>query len=676
MAYVQIVNGPRRGTTFRVADETLIGRQDVAQVIVPDSRASRRHALLKPHGAYFVLLDCGSSNGTMVNGRSLQPHIPQPLYDGDQIAIGDTMLVFRAEGMQPPGQPASRTFLAGRAHAGSEASCRGGSVPVILDREQKRKPTVSATIDMGRDMLGLESSAKASPDTGRVIKRLQAMARVSARLGAAAKSDEAFRRIMDSIFDMFPAADRCFIMLRDPETGDIRPAVARIREADETVHGSITVSSTIVNMVIENRQAALSSDVASDKRFGAQQSIVNLALTSMMCAPLICKDELLGLIGLDTSSPTRAFNADDLSMLTGLAAQAAVAVKNAELFAAVERETRMRAHLSRYLSSDVVEGVLDGTIPVRLGGEKKRGTVLFADIVGFTALADRLPALQVVARLNRYFHVTTDIVRQCEGTLHKFAGDMIMAFWNVLYPDADMEINAIRAGVAMQRAVWEFGLDLIAEGQEPLCVGIGCNTGEFAGGNLGGRDRMEYTVIGDTINLGQRIESLAGRWQVFASESAYQAARDRCCAIGLPPARVKGKADPIRAYSIRGVRIDEMNILLCVPAALLNAYGAKEGRSFLAGAACDAGVETLEFWTTASLSPGHRITFQVHLPELRDPLRVNARVISTDKAQQQGRTVYNRVMLGDIAVHGSYPSLWRPGRLIESDNGWDQMRRR
>ncbi len=671
MAYVQIVNGPRRGTTFRIESEALIGRLENAQVYVADSRASRRHALIRSQSDYFVLIDLSSSNGTMVNGRALQSHIPQPLYDADQIGIGDTMLVFRAEGSQPPGRGdfQEKVDISG-GRAGQEPHM-SRTVGIRVSGDQSRAPRVSATIDVSRGALGLESAD--SEKVQSVVKRLQAMAEVSAKLGMAAKSEEAFRRIMDSIFDMFPSAERCFIMLRDAETGAIEPSIARTRHAEETVHGSITISSTIVRTVAENRQAVLSSDVARDERFGAQQSIVNLALTSMMCAPLICKEELLGLIGLDTSAKSHAFNADDLAMLAGLAAQAAIAVKNAELFATVERETRMRAHLSRYLSPDVVEGVLKGAIPVRLGGEKKLGTVLFADIVGFTAIAERLPAVQVVARLNRYFNITTEIVRQYKGTLHKFAGDMIMAFWNVLYPDEKMAINAIRAGIEMQRAVWIFGLDLIAEGQEPLCVGIGCNTGDFAGGNLGGRDRMEYTVIGDNVNLGQRIESLAGRWQVFVSESTYQLARADCCAISLPPAQVKGKADPIRLFSIRGVKVDSGETLLSIPATVLNAYGAKEGRSFLAAAHVQNGAAFLELWTTAAIRAGNRVTFEITLRELRAGLRINARAIASEQAQQRGKPAYRKVTLGDINLTGNAVEIWKAGVLGESDRNWEHM---
>jgi len=671
MAYLEIVEGEGRGKTVRLSAETSIGRTAENGLCIPDSNVSRQHAVVRRKENYFVIVDLGSANGTIVNKRGLHRHVPQPLYEGDEVVIGPARMLFRSEGHDP--LAVKKKSLSGTATVALGGQRRPGfaGLSMIVTPETEAL-SVSATMDASLGSLVMRESAKASQkDLLDAVRRLQAMVKVSQDLGALEKPGALLDKIMSSIFDMFPHADRAFIMLRDKATGELAPALGRSRDASAP-QGEFPVSRTIINAVVEKKQSILSSDAQKDGRFAAGLSIVNLSIRSLMCAPFVCKDELLGVISLDTMSSLRAFTSDDLAMLTSIAGQAAVAIKNAELYTAVEKETQVRTQLSRYLSPDVVEGVIDGTVPLTLGGERKRGTVLFCDIVGFTALAENMSALDVVELLNRYFRITTDIITKHRGTLHKFGGDMIMAFWNVMFSDDNAQENALRASIEMQAAVWKFGCELASANQQPIHVGIGCNTGEFAGGNIGGEDRMEYTIIGDNVNLANRIESLASRWQVFAAQQTWEPASHYCTAVELPPALVKGKSTPIKVYSIRGIQSGG-DMLLTIPVRIARPDKGGKVDGLLTSYSKERKELLLCLPSNAQTAKGDKLACEFDLPEMKKGMALAAEVASAEDPQQD-MPHRKSVVLGNIGGAEAV-AFFGPGSLVESGKSWGEMGR-
>lgn len=192
--------------------------------------------------------------------------------------------------------------------------------------------SINCTLDAGSiDILG----SVGDENHDETIKRLQAMVKVSNEIGDVLNQQELLDKIMDKIFDIFPQADRSFILTKNKE-GAMEPAASRDRE--DRGNKKIAVSSTIISNVVDKKQSVLSNDAASD--FGAQQSIMDLSIRSMMCAPLIYKEDIIGVISVDTKSAEEAFDEDDLAMLTGIAAQAATAISNARLVQQIETETK------------------------------------------------------------------------------------------------------------------------------------------------------------------------------------------------------------------------------------------------------------------------------------------------------------------------------------------------
>jgi adenylate cyclase len=672
MPLLTIIDASGAERSHRLSDDVSIGRGQDNAIILADTKVSRNHAQIRRASGHCTLTDLGSSNGSYLNRVRLHPHVPRQLYDNDEIAIGTTRMIYRSEGLEPgPGRirgSAGITAPAGPSHLG---------LSVVMTAEGLERPLVSATMDAAAGSLEVSAEDSASIERLRgVVRRFQAMVQVSSALGATMHTGVLLDKIMSSIFDMFPHAERAFVLLRNRETGEMVPQCGRRRSADGPQSAEeFPISRTIVNTVVDKRQSILSKDAQSDDRFKEQRSVVDLSIRSLMVVTFICQDEILGVISVDTMSVGHAFSSDDLAMLTGIAAQAAIAIKNVELYASVEKETRTRAHLSRYLSPDVVERVLDGTFPLHLGGERKRGTVLFCDIVGFTGIAESLTPEQVIDHLNRIYAVITKIIAECNGTLHKFEGDMVMAFWNVLYDDPAAEINALAAGVRMQAAMWLANLAFERELHRPLHIGIGCNTGEFAGGNIGGADHMEYTIIGDQVNLGKRIESLAGHWQIFAAEETWRAAAAQCMAIRLPSAIVKGRSTPTALCSVRGVALPDGTCFLAIPATILTPDGQAAGSGMMVSLEAHESSPRLHLVSGADLSAWESLTLQLDVPELAAAPHLTGRVVAHQRIRHTDHADYSAIELGDLRGDDTALGLLRSGTLLESPKTWEQMKR-
>ena len=317
--------------------------------------------------------------------------------------------------------------------------------------------------------------------------------------------------------------------------------------------------------------------------------MVDLSIRSMMCAPLLASDEILGLIQVDTCTIPHGFTAEDLQILTGISAQAAVAVKNLQLYEAIEAETARRISLQRYFSPGLVDMLMSGDVTAALGGDAYQGTILMADIIGFTAMSEKMPPTQVVAKLNRYFTIMQKVVYDHGGNVDKFDGDGLMAFWGVPRPGEQDASNAVLTAIRMQEKLWPFNLHLGAEGQQPVHMGIGLNSGEFVAGNIGSEDKIEFTLIGDTVNLAARIERLAGRYQVLVSEATWLPIKELVCAVRLPPVVVKGKSQPVTLYAIRAIYDrSQGRCALALPCRVLDAQGTGIGQGILTGSTTTA----------------------------------------------------------------------------------------
>jgi adenylate cyclase len=273
-----------------------------------------------------------------------------------------------------------------------------------------------------------------------------------------------------------------------------------------------------------------------------------------MCVPLLHHDNVLGVIMLDSKLAAHAFTERDLALFETVASQAAVAVQNTLFAKKLEHEAITRERFRRLLSPAIAEQVLSGQVEVRKGGELREATVLFADIRGFTRISESSEPQLVVEALNEYFERMVEIVFRYEGTLDKFIGDEMMVLFGAPVAHRDDPVRAVRTAIEMQQAMAGLNEQHVAHGLPPFQVGIGINTGEVVAGYIGSSQAMEYTVIGDPVNTGARLCSMARPSQILISEGTLEKVGKQFEVNELPEALVKGKAKPIRAFEVLGIR--------------------------------------------------------------------------------------------------------------------------
>ena len=248
-------------------------------------------------------------------------------------------------------------------------------------------------------------------------------------------------------------------------------------------------------------------------------------------------------LSLDT---TRHDEIGDLSRTMG---QMAKELETGE--AEIAREAKLRGDLSRFMSQDLVDAIVRGEHSLTLGGQRREISVLFADVVAFTPLAESRPAEEVVALLNELFTMLSEVVFRHHGTVDKFIGDCIMAVWGAPVAQPDHARRALAAAEDMLRfletanQVWssKFGIE--------LRLAIGVNSGEAIVGNIGSDKRMEYTVVGDVVNVAARLEAVAKPNQVLVAERTVELAGEGFALRSLGPQRLTGRKTATKVYELQ-----------------------------------------------------------------------------------------------------------------------------
>jgi class 3 adenylate cyclase len=214
----------------------------------------------------------------------------------------------------------------------------------------------------------------------------------------------------------------------------------------------------------------------------------------------------------------------------------------------------LKGAFSKYVTKSVVDRIMDHEGGLKLGGEKKEVSVFFSDIRGFTPMSEQLSPEEIVHLLNEYFTEMVKIIFKYEGTLDKFMGDAIMAIFGAPVDLPDHADRAVMASIEMAQKMKELQAKWRMEGKKEVNIGIGINTGEVVVGNLGSLERMEYTAIGDNVNLAQRLESVAEKGQILISSATYERVKHKVIARMLDPIKLKGKSEKVIAYEVEGLR--------------------------------------------------------------------------------------------------------------------------
>jgi len=511
---------------FPLAARTTLGRHPANTLRLADREVSKEHACIERAGNSFIIKDLGSSNGTYVNGRRVRE---LKLKEGDEIALGNSRLLFHTgDVLTSTGSPGVTVLASAQA------------APAFL--AQLDQPLVEETEFRPADQLKDPGALRQDYEKLRIAHEFHR------QVGLEPEQKSLLDKILNVSFQLL-AADHGVIFLVDPKGELVAEAVHHRTGSDEEV----VLSDTVLKRVLETRQAVLTADAILDSRFSGSESIVAQGIRSAMAVPLLAKGELKGVLFLDTRERTNAFSEKDLKILSGIASQAAIALMNSELARKIETEAVTRAELSRFLSPAVADLVVKGQVELLRQGRLAEVSVLFADIRSFTSMAEGESPQETVSMLNTFFSAMAEVVFRHEGNLDKFIGDCVMAVWGPPGPHPDDPARALRAALEMQAAVDTLNEAREANGQTPIAVGIGVNSGQAVVGYMGSADRHEFTAIGDCVNTASRLCGVAKGGEVLAADTTVSRAGPGFHVEAMPLAHVRGKERAIQTFRVVGI---------------------------------------------------------------------------------------------------------------------------
>ena len=392
------------------------------------------------------------------------------------------------------------------------------------------------------------------------MREAMALHKVSTRVMGTLNLDQLLEDIPEVLQRAFRYLN-CALLLVDEDAGELYIKAARGYPPEIMAAGRIKIGQeSVAGWVAANKAALNVPDVTRDPRYVQWVKETR----SEMAIPMLVGDKVVGV--LDAQSPElNAFNEDDLRILSSVAAQAAIAIERARLYEKTrqkrkrleaEREweeqekQRIRELFQRYVAPTVVERLIEGIEQVALGGKRQVVTILFADIRGFTSFSETRMPEELIEILNRYLSLAAQAVLEQEGTLDKFMGDAVMALFNAPLPQPDHTLRAVRAALTIKEAIANFHQELDSEVQ--LNFGVGINVGEAVVGNVGTAELMNYTAIGDSVNLAKRLQENAEAGQILLSQSTYDAVREHVRVRALKPIKVKGRSGTEPVYELVG----------------------------------------------------------------------------------------------------------------------------
>ncbi|MCW9024371.1 MAG: GAF domain-containing protein [Gammaproteobacteria bacterium] len=359
MAHLIVKSGKRLGCLFSFKDELIVGRADEtirqnAQFLgIEDEMVSRRHCKLFFNENGYHVKDLGSTNGTLLANDLLTPNKIYPIHDGMILQVGDTQLLFTNLEV---GRSTGMSFDSHATVSFTIPQMDIDSAPEIEIRPDTEMPQdISMFVDATQFIHDMHDQGLVQTEPGHdLVKRMQAMIQVSMALGAITDVKELTAKIMELLFDLFGEAERAFVMLSDRTTEKLVPLSIRYREGHDEVKETIDISETIVNTVINEKQALLLKDAQREQNFGNQESIMAMAVRSVMCAPLLYEDTVLGLVQVDNRTGYKEFTGEDLEVLTAVCSQLAISLKNSQLYQDIEHlfEGFVRASVQAIESRD------------------------------------------------------------------------------------------------------------------------------------------------------------------------------------------------------------------------------------------------------------------------------------------------------------------------------------
>lgn len=470
---------------YLVKDEVTVGKLPDCDIELHDNTVSRMHCKFVRRGGAFHLVDLKSTNGTFVNGRRVEE---KSLVVGDHITVGRTQL----------------TFLA-------------------VASEENYNVTDDQRISMIVPLAGLEEQGRQEKTKSEELRLLSALTDLGKNLITSQNLEECFLKVGQLIHD-FIGPEKVYVFHYDEKQNDLHLKYSHDQKGR---HQTPNISKTIALKAIHEKAAILSSNARDDVRFEAARSVILFGITAVMSVPIWTKDSIYGLIYVDTTSFSHIFTQKDLEIMSTIANFAGLSIEGFASLEKLNRERKLRFRLERYHSPGVVSRLLQF---LEGGGEEiasyreSEATVMFMDIVRFTSRVEKMNPVEVGIFLNNFFTEMTEIIFRHNGTLDKFIGDAIMAVFGVPLEMKNHAEYAVRAALEMMEKLAEINRTLPEE--EKIQVRIGINSGKLISGDFGSPKRLDYTVLGNTVNIASRLEAAAAPNEILVSDSVFRDTQD------------------------------------------------------------------------------------------------------------------------------------------------------
>src|SRR4051795_8369650 len=526
--------------------ELSVGRTEGNDLILNHPSVSRKHAKFELRGEHWWIVDLKSTNGVKLNGNLVTE---AQVAAGDKLSVGSVLLDarampsvdFNADSMfdNPSG-----TVIRRISDFNSEF---GLDISEIMDKAPVTRPPSQP---------GLREPAVSRE------KIFQVLVQVAKALLASEELQVVLTTVMETIFRYLPV-ERGLIILFDEEGNPVPKLTKFIDGAEQQ---DIPISRTILKMVAQQQVALMTSNALEDARLLGGKSIAIHGIRSAMCVPLWNKARVIGAVQVDSPIHVGRFTEEDLDLLTALANFSAVAIERAQLGEKVEQERKIRSKMERYHSPAVIEEIVKGVVSadeseVRIADV----SILFADISGFTTVSETKKPEEVAEFLSHFFSCAVESIFAYGGTLDKFIGDAVMAFFGAPLPQDDHADRAVLAGLMLQRLVGEWNEEREKFNLPVVKVRVGINSGLAVVGNVGTEKRVDYTVLGSSVNIASRLESgVAKPGQVVISQNTLDRIMGSFETQSLGEFALKGLQQKMPVFSVTGTAAG-------MPAAVLQA---------------------------------------------------------------------------------------------------------
>ncbi|NQU69133.1 MAG: GAF domain-containing protein [Rhodospirillales bacterium] len=434
---------------------------------------------------------------------------------------------------------------------------RRAAIDIVPDESPREFSNLAPVVakDMGDAMVALGSRLDHK------FAEISALREITERVNAGVFFDEVLDHVFENFMTLIPYDRIGVALIERGKSGNVLVRAQWFRAKYEPVllgkgYAAVLKDSSL-ETIAETREPRIINDLQayleSHPKSHSTQLMIREGVQSSLTCPLVAKDKVIEFIFF-SSREKDAYRDQHIDLFSQVAGELALTLEKSSAYEDLYlRNEFIKKVFGQYVTNEVAEAVLSSDGPLTLGGERRRVTVLMADLRGFTPMSERLSPEEVVDTLNVFLGSMTHIVMKYGGSIDNFIGDALMAVFGVPLGKPDDTARAVACAVEMQNAIGAVNEEINGRNLPTLTMGIGLSSGEVVAGNIGSEMRVKYSVIGSVVNLGARIEGMASGGQIFASDATFNDVRDIVRTAGSLNVQLKGLPRPVPIHEITGI---------------------------------------------------------------------------------------------------------------------------